>query len=81
MGFLFESHTKVNYSEGGEDKTIKDKQNHGLSSFRYGLYSRIGVGSFSLFGYYNITPVWQANKGPEQTQLNTLTIGISLSGF
>ncbi len=81
IGFLFESHTKVNYSEGGEDKTIKDKQNHGLSSFRYGLYSKIGIGSFSLFGYYNITPVWQTNKGPEQTQMNTLTMGISLSGF
>lgn len=81
VGFLFESHTKVNYSEGGEDKTMKDKQNHGLSSFRYGLYSKIGIGSFSLFGYYNITPVWQENKGPDQTKMNTLTVGISLSGF
>jgi hypothetical protein len=81
VGFLFESHTKVNYSEGGEDKTFKDKQQHGLSSFRYGVYSKIGIGSFSLFGYYNLTPVWQENKGPSQTKMNTLTVGISLSGF
>jgi Outer membrane protein beta-barrel domain len=81
VGLLFESHTKVNYSEGGEDKTFKDKQNHGLSTFRYGVYSRIGIGSFNLFGYYNLTPVFQENKGPEQTKMNTLTIGISLSGF
>ncbi|MFM9838643.1 MAG: outer membrane beta-barrel protein [Cyclobacteriaceae bacterium] len=81
VGYLFESHTKVNYSEGGDSKTIKDNQNHGLSSLRYGVYSRLGVGSFNFFGYYNITPIFQANKGPELTQMNTLTVGISLSGF
>jgi Outer membrane protein beta-barrel domain len=81
VGYLFENHTKVNYSEGGESKTAKDKQQHGLSPFRYGVYSRLGIGSFNFFGYYNLTPVFQANKGPELTQMNTLTVGISLSGF
>lgn len=81
VGILFDSHTKVNYSEGGESKTIKDKQPHGLSTFRYGISSKIGIGSFSLFGYYNLSPVFQENKGPDQTQMNTLTVGISLSGF
>jgi hypothetical protein len=81
VGFLFESHTKVKYTVGGEDITSKIKQNFGLSSFRYGLYSRIGVGSFSLFGYYNLTPVFKEDKGPGQTTMNTLTVGISLSGF
>jgi hypothetical protein len=81
VGFLFETHTKVNYSEGAESKTIKDQQQHGLNSLRYGVYSRIGIGSFNLFGYYNLNPVFQENKGPNQTQMNTLTVGISLSGF
>ena len=81
IGVLFESHTKVDYSEGGESKTLKDAQNHGHSNFRYGFYSRIGVGSFSLFGYYNVTPVFKENKGPEQTTMNTLTIGLSLAAF
>jgi hypothetical protein len=81
IGVLFESHTKVDYTEGGENKTFKDKQNHGLANFRYGVYSRIGVGFFSLYGYYNLSPVFEPNKGPEQTQFSTLTFGISLSGF
>ncbi len=81
VGYLFETHTKVNYSEGGDSKTTKDKQQHGLNSFRYGAYGRLGIGSFNFFGYYNLTPVFQTNKGPEQTQMNTLTVGISLSGF
>ncbi len=81
VGLLFDTHTKVNFSEGGENKTFKDEQQHGLNSFRYGLYSRIGVGSLSLFGYYNMTPVFQDNKGPEKTTMSTLTIGLSLRGF
>jgi Outer membrane protein beta-barrel domain len=81
VGFLFESHTKVNYRDGGEDITLKSKQNFGLSSFRYGFYGKLGVGSFDFFGYYNATPVFKENKGPEQTAMNTLTFGISLSGF
>ena len=81
VGFLFDTHTKVNYSINNESATYKDSQSHGVNSFRYALYSRLGVGSFSLFGYYNVTPVFQADKGPDRTQMNTLTIGISLSGF
>lgn len=81
VGLLFESHTKVNYSEAGETKTIKDQQNHGLNQFRYGFYSRFGVGGFNLFTYYNVTPIFKDNKGPDQTIMNTLTFGISLSGF
>jgi len=81
VGILFDSHTKVNYSEGGESKMIKDKQPHGLNFFRYGISSKIGIGPFSFFGYYNLSPLFQENKGPDQTQMNTLTFGISLSGF
>ena len=81
IGVLFEAHTKVNYSENGETKTIKDQQNHGHNNFRYGFYSRIGVGSFSLFGYYTVTPVFKENKGPDQTTMSTLTIGLSLAAF
>jgi hypothetical protein len=81
VGYLFESHTKVNYNEGGNSITNKDKQDHGLNAFRYAAYGKLGIGSFSFFGYYNLNPMFQANKGPSQTQISTLTLGISLSGF
>lgn len=81
LGVLFETHTKVNYALNGESVTAKDSQSHGMNSVRLGYYGKVGVGSFSLFGYYNATPIFQENKGPSQTKMNTLTIGISLSGF
>lgn len=81
LGVLFETHTKVNYSVNGESVTAKDAQSHGISPVRFGYYGKVGIGSFSLFGYYNATPIFQENKGPNQTKMNTLTIGISLSGF
>jgi hypothetical protein len=81
LGWLFDTHTKVNYSINGEDITNKDSQQHGLNSLRYGFYGKVGIGSFGLFGYYNATPVFQENRGPDRTRMNTLTIGISLSGF
>ncbi len=88
VGLLLESHTKINYSEGGNSVTYKDKQSHGLNSFRYGLYSRLGLGNFNFFWYYNFSPYFAANKGPHNsgtdqttTTMNTMTIGISLTGF
>lgn len=81
LGVLFETHTKVNYSVNGESVTAKDAQSHGISPVRFGYYGKVGIGSFSLFGYYNATPIFQENKGPNQTKMSTLTIGISLSGF
>lgn len=81
VGFLFDSHTKVAYSEAGEDKTIKDKQKFGLNTFRYGFYGRLGIGNFSLFGNYNITPVFDTPRAPSNSTMSTMTIGLSISGF
>jgi hypothetical protein len=81
LGLLFDSHTKIVYSEGGEEKTIKDKQKFGLNTFRYGFYGRVGIGNFSIFGNYTITPVFETAKAPSNSTMSTMTIGISLSGF
>lgn len=81
VGLLFDSHTKVVFDQGGEEKTIKEKQKFGLNTFRYGLYGRVGIGNFNLFYNYNITPVFDAATAPSGSQMNTATVGISLSGF
>lgn len=88
VGLLIESHTKVNYTEGSNSVTYKDKQVHGLNPYRYGFYSRLGIGNFNLFWYYNVSPYFAANKGPHvsgtdltTTTMNTMTVGISLTGF
>ncbi len=81
IGYLFDSKMKVKYKEDAETKIMKDKQNLGLTQIRYGVYSRIGVGAFNIFGFYNLTPLFEKDKGPDKTTMNSYTVGISINGF
>ncbi|GHN03026.1 hypothetical protein WSM22_45150 [Cytophagales bacterium WSM2-2] len=88
VGILFESHSKIEYSLNGVSTTLKNKQQNGLNQFRYGVYSRIGIGNFNWFAFYNLSPYFATNKGPvnstvdpNRTTMNTMTIGISITGF
>ncbi|MEI9918179.1 MAG: hypothetical protein WDO14_05185 [Bacteroidota bacterium] len=96
-GWMFDSFMKVKYKEDGQTKKVKDKQDFGLTQLRYGVYTRIGVGAFNLFCFYNLTPLFKKDMGPSNdgsvnenglisanshgTTMNTLTIGVSLNGF
>lgn len=85
IGFLYDSFTKVKYKEDGEVKRMKNKQDFNLTQLRYGVYTKIGIGNFSVFGYYNLTPLFEETKGPGErnvvTDFQTLTVGVSLSSF
>ena len=81
VGVLVESHTKIKYAANGVNGIYKDKQLHGINQIRYGVYTRIGIGNFNFFGFYNISPYFAPNKGPAATNMNTMTIGISLNGL
>lgn len=86
VGYMYDAYTKIKYKQEGEIKQIKDKQNFNLTRFRYGAFAKIGFGSFSLFGYYNLTPLFKKDKGFYEAGLpnnsmNTMTVGISLSSF
>jgi hypothetical protein len=96
-GWMYDSFMKVKYKQDGQTKKDKDKQDFGLTQLRYGVYTRIGIGGFNFFMFYNMTPLFQKNKGPYQdgtilqsgapqggntgTTMSTLTAGISLNGF
>lgn len=81
FGVLYDSFTKVDYSVDGENKSNKDKQWHGMAPFRYGAYMRVGISGFSLFSYFNISPMFQDGKGPDNSTMNSVTVGISVNGF
>ncbi|MBS1507487.1 MAG: hypothetical protein JSS79_12640 [Bacteroidetes bacterium] len=81
IGFLMETHTKVKYADNGVSGIYKDKQQHGLNPIRYGAYTRIGIGNFNWFWMYNFSPYFNTNKGPDNTSMNTMTIGISINGL
>lgn len=86
IGYLIDAMMKVKYvktysTNDSEKITNKDKQNLGLTQFRYGVYTRFGVGAFNLFFFYNLSPTFQPGIGPERTEMNTFTTGISINGF
>ena len=80
-GFLIDAMMKVKHSENGQKITTKEKQNFGLTEFRYGVYTRMGIGSFNLFLFYNLSPMFQSGRGPDRTTMTTFSTGISINGF
>jgi hypothetical protein len=81
FGVLYDAFTKVKFDDKGETVKVKYKSSHGVSQIRYGIYGRIGMGSISVFGYYNISDLFENNKGPLATNMNSYTVGISVNGF
>jgi hypothetical protein len=95
-GWMYDSFQKIKYKEDGQVKKLKDKQEWGLTQIRYGVYARVGIGAFNLFGFYNLTPLFQKDLGPVNesfgtngllttgatgTTMTTFTAGISINGF
>lgn len=80
-GYLFDSFTKIKYSEDGETKKDKIKGSYYLNDFRYGGFFKVGAGNFSVFSYYNASPLFKTGKGPQETDMTNFTVGISLSSF
>lgn len=85
IGWLYDSFNKIKYSEDGETKKLKDKQNYHLNELRYGLLGRLGFGGFSIFCNYNLSPLFKKGEGIQvdnvSNDFNTLTFGISVSNF
>jgi Outer membrane protein beta-barrel domain len=89
VGVLFDSYTKQKYSDDGEKKKVKDKQNFNLYPIRFGPYFRIGGGNLSVFAYYNMSPLFKNGGfgekiGTQQStpeNINNFVIGVSLATF
>lgn len=78
VGTLLGGHTKGLYSANGTN--IKDKVDtkRYMSNWNFAATARIGWGNFSLFGSYNLTPVFKDGSGPAITPM---TAGICLTGL
>lgn len=80
-GLLLSSHTKIKYKEDGGIKKQKNKDQLNINRFRYSSYARIGVGGFSVFFNYNLSELFKSDKGPDMSEINVMTAGISINGF
>lgn len=74
------STTKVVYKtiDGDKEKNKEKGNDYYLSPLRYGLTARIGYRAINVFANYNVTPLFEKDKGPE---LYPFTIGLVLIGF
>jgi hypothetical protein len=77
-GVKLGSNTKIVYKEGGDKQKVKDKDDFNLTSLRYGFTARAGYRDLRLFANYYMTPLFEANKGPE---LYPFSVGLTLVEF
>jgi hypothetical protein len=64
-------------AEGGQ-VSIKRKTINATEDYAYGFTLRAGYRSFSLFGYYQISNIFQLNKGP---QMYPISVGLTITPF
>ncbi|MCC5930504.1 MAG: outer membrane beta-barrel protein [Cyclobacteriaceae bacterium] len=81
VGYLFSTHTKVKYTEGGQNKVSKQKERFDQNQFRISAYGKVGFGNFGLFYNYVFTPQFEKGKGPAETEMAPMMIGISFALF
>jgi hypothetical protein len=80
IGYLITSKEKYigDTPEQATRVTIKTKNISELQSYAYGFTLRFGYKSVNLFGYYQISQIFNNDRGPE---LYPISVGITLTPF
>jgi hypothetical protein len=83
IGYNIQRYTKYdgdNYLGITNYTTVKYKvyDIKNILPYRYGVFTRLGYGKFSLSAYYSLTPLFDINKAEEITAFN---IGLSITLF
>jgi hypothetical protein len=80
VGTLTGAHTKNTYTIFGTNTKAADKTNtkRYISPWNFAATARIGWGNFSLYGSYNLTPLYKEFQGPTMTPF---ALGICLTGL
>jgi Putative auto-transporter adhesin, head GIN domain/Outer membrane protein beta-barrel domain len=61
---IFKNKLKQRYEENGQSEKRVIKDNFNVNPFRIDAMARIGYGSFSIFGTYSLTSLFEREKGP-----------------
>ena len=81
LGMLFRAVTNVKYKEDDQNKRRKAVESFNLNRMRYGAYARIGWSRFGIFYTHTFSPLFNADKGPEDIDTYPYSIGLSLDLF
>jgi hypothetical protein len=83
VGMLMNAHTRNTkfQNKGGtsiNDFTLKEASKSFFNKTRISFMGRVGLGHISLYGSYQLTPLFKDGQGPE---VRPFSIGITLSGI
>lgn len=79
-GYLINNHIKykgTDFSDGEGDIKFKEYKIANLETLRYGATFRFGYANYHVFGYYSLSKLFKADKGPEMYPIS-LGIGFAL---
>lgn len=76
--YTFGTRTKQKYKQEGDNFKVKDRNDFNVNDFQFAATARVGYGDFTLYASYNMTPLFEKDKGPE---LYPFTVGLSLVSF
>ena len=82
IGFLYQAHTKIEF-DSPTTGTVKIKQaeNYGLEKMRYGVHMKAGSPGFYVWTTYYLNGMWQADRGPFNTEASQISFGLALGLF
>jgi hypothetical protein len=83
VGTLLNAHIKgSNFQNSGgqtiNDYTLKESSKQFFSRQRLSVMGRVGIGTYSLFASYSVTPVFKEGLGPA---VRPLSLGLTISGL
>lgn len=78
VNWVYGTKTKQKYEEDGDKYKKKDKNDFNVNTFQFSALARVGYGDFTLYASYNLTPLFDKNKGPE---VYPFTVGLSVISF
>jgi hypothetical protein len=83
VGLLINGHVKGVTLENASNQTIndytaKESTKHYFSKQRLSVSGRVGLGAFTVFANYAITPLFQEGLGP---RIHPMSIGLNISGL
>lgn len=78
VGILVGAHTKNKNSVSGPTLVEKVNSKSYFQTWRFAPTARIGWGNFSLYGSYNLSPLFNNSQGPE---VYPYSIGLCITGL
>jgi hypothetical protein len=78
VGLLLGAHSKDKHTLAGPAIVEKVSTKRYIQTWRFAPTARIGWGNFSVYGSYNLSPLFNNGQGPE---VYPYSIGISITGL